>query len=98
MSETKAIRTVAVSNPQGIHARAATLIADLTRRFDAKVVLAKHSERVEATEVLQILSLGAAQGEEVLLEATGHDSEQALDALVRLFADNFGENQEETEQ
>lgn len=91
MCENKAVRTVAVTNEEGIHARAATLIAELVRRFDARVVMVKDRERVESTDVLQVLSLGAGPGCELLLEAIGGDAEEVLDALARLFSDNFNE-------
>jgi phosphocarrier protein HPr len=86
-----ATRTVVVTNESGVHARAATLVAELIRRFDSKVVLIKDCERVEGTDVLQVLSLGAGRGIELSLEATGHDAENVLDALVQLFTDNFSE-------
>jgi len=96
MSETKAMRTVAVTNPQGLHARAATLIAELVHRHDAQVVLIKQNDRVQGTDVLQILSLGAGPGEQLLLEATGNDAEKVLDALALLFAENFNEDEHDT--
>lgn len=86
-----------VTNPEGIHARAATLIAELVRQFDSKVLVIKDCERVDGTDVLQILSLGTGPGEQVSFEATGGDAEDVLEALVQLFADNFGENKEKTE-
>lgn len=92
MAELKVTRTVMVTNHEGLHARAATLVAELVRRYDSQVRLAKDCERVEGTEVLQILSLGVAQGEQLLIEATGHDAEEVLDSLERLFAGNFGED------
>ena len=94
MSKPKATRSVVVTNCEGLHARAATLVAELVRRFDSKVELTKDCERVDGTEVLQLLSLGAAQGERLLLEAIGDDAEEVLDALVELFASNFVENNE----
>lgn len=96
MSEPSASRTVVVTNEEGVHARAATMIAELVRRFQAKVLLTKNSERVEATDVMQILLLGAGQGEQLLIEAVGADAEEVLEALVRLFAENFNENTENT--
>ena len=89
---TKATREVAVTNEEGIHARAATLIAEMVRRFDAKVEMIKDDERVESTDVLQVLSLGAGPGSKLALEAVGGDAEEVLDALVKLFTDNFSEN------
>jgi len=91
MSEIKASRSVTVTNCEGLHARAAASVADLVRRFESRVSLVKDCERAEATEVLQLLSLGAAQGEELWLEATGHDAEEVVEALARLFAGNFAE-------
>ena len=91
MSDSKTTRIVEISNVEGLHARAAIAIAALLRRFDAEVLLSKNSERVKATDVLQILSLGAGPGERLLLEATGREAVVALDALTRLIAQNFNE-------
>ncbi|MEE8450770.1 MAG: HPr family phosphocarrier protein [Thermoguttaceae bacterium] len=88
----RATREVAVTNEEGIHARAATLIAELVRRFDSKVEVIKDDERVESTDVLQVLSLGAAHGSKLSLEAVGGDAEEVLDALAKLISDNFSEN------
>jgi phosphotransferase system HPr (HPr) family protein len=98
MCQPKAIRTVDVTNSAGIHARAATLIAELVRRSSSRVSMIKDCERVDGTDVLQILSLGTRRGEQVSFEATGCDAEEVLDALVQLFADNFGENEEKIEE
>ena len=98
MCQPKITRTVDVTNPAGIHARAATLIAELVRRFDSKVLVIKDCEQVDGTDVLQILSLGTRHGEQVSFEAVGCDAEEALDALVQLFADNFGESEQPIEE
>ncbi len=90
--ETNITRTVVVTNREGIHARAATLIAEVVRQFQSKVVLIKDREQAEGTDVLQILALCTNRGEELLLEATGHDAEAVLDALEQLFAGDFSEN------
>ncbi|HUT12177.1 MAG TPA: HPr family phosphocarrier protein [Thermoguttaceae bacterium] len=92
MSDIKVTRSVTVTNCEGLHARAAASVAGLVRRFESRISLVKNCERAEATEVLQLLSLGAAQGEELRLEATGQDAEEAVEALVRLFAGNFAED------
>ena len=89
MCHFKQSRTVVVVNQEGVHARAATLIAELVRGFEVKVEVIKGHERVEAVDVLQLLSLGAQPGEELLLEADGRDAEAALDKLAQLFASCF---------
>ncbi|MFZ5830667.1 MAG: HPr family phosphocarrier protein [Planctomycetota bacterium] len=89
MSESVSTRNVKVANRQGIHARAATLIAHTVRRFDAKVIIVKDRERVEGTNVLHMLSLGAECGAELQLEATGRQAQEALDALADLIANQL---------
>jgi len=91
MSLVMARRSVVVGNRAGLHARAAILIAKVARQFTAKVELVRDRQRVEATDVLQILSMGAGQGVQLVLESQGPDAEPALDAVAALFFDNFGE-------
>ena len=74
-----------------------TLVAQSAREFDSVVKLAKDCQQVEATEVMQILLLAAGQGDQLLIEATGHDARQAVEALAALFAANFDEDQERQE-
>jgi phosphotransferase system HPr (HPr) family protein len=83
---------VTVANPDGLHIRAASLVAKLTGEGPAKVELVKGSQRVDATNVLQILSLCALEGDQLLLEATGQDADAALDALAELFESKFDED------
>ncbi|MGA2031359.1 MAG: HPr family phosphocarrier protein [Thermoguttaceae bacterium] len=91
MGASVARRTVVVTNRLGIHARPAVLIVTLARQFNAAITLIKDNMRVEATEVLQVLSLGAGQGQQLELEASGADAPQALDAMEQLFIHKFDE-------
>jgi phosphocarrier protein len=92
MPESVLKRIVIVSNQQGLHARPALLIATEARKFDARVVLAKGLHEVDATDVLQIMSLGAAQGEQLSLEGFGNDGQPAVDAIEQLFLRKFDED------
>jgi phosphotransferase system HPr (HPr) family protein len=85
-----ATRTVVVSHPTGLCLRGASSISQLARRFQSRIELIKDAQRINATDTLQIASLGAGYGSQLVLEATGPDAEEALDALVKLFATNFG--------
>ena len=58
-----------------------------------QVELVKGTQRVDATDVLQIISLCALEGEQLLLEATGSDADAALEALAELFENGFDEAQ-----
>jgi phosphotransferase system HPr (HPr) family protein len=78
---------VVVTDPAGVHARAAVDIVKVVRKFRSKVVLSKDRQQAEGTDVLQMLSLGMQFGSQVLLEATGPDAEDVLDAMEPLFAE-----------
>ena len=92
-SPSRATRTVIVGNPEGLHARVATRIAGLIRQYRARVEVIKDCRRVDGTEVLELLSLCALPDDRLLLEATGQDADAALDAVVRLFAGNFNDEE-----
>ncbi len=90
MSENAAARTVVVSHPTGLCLRGASSISQLARGFQSRIEIVKEGERATATNVLQVVSLAVERGSQLVLEATGPDAEEALDALEKLFANNFG--------
>jgi phosphocarrier protein len=93
MSEPQVTRTVTVANRHGLHLRAALLVLNTARRFDAKIsLLTPERQRADATDVLQVMSLGAEPGCSLVLEATGKEAEAAVEALAKLFADRFHED------
>ena len=91
MSETTESRTATVGNPQGLHARPADLFVKEANKFDSKIEVIKDGRRVEAKSILGILTLGAVQGVQLCIEATGHDAQQALDALAKLIESDFAD-------
>ena len=91
MSETKVTRIVVVTDPSGVHARTAVAIAETVRRGKSQVTLIKDRRPVAGTDVLQIMTMVADQGETVTLEAIGPDAEAVLDTLEPLFAGQYGD-------
>jgi phosphotransferase system HPr (HPr) family protein len=89
MSDPVAPRNVLVSHPTGLCLRGASAIARLAQGFEAKIEIVKGEQRVHATDVLQVLSLTAVVGTQLVLEAVGPDAEEALDALAALFEAKF---------
>jgi phosphotransferase system HPr (HPr) family protein len=92
MSDSAVPRIVVMANRAGMHVRVAAMIVTAARRFDAKVLIRKGNHQVEATDIFQVLSLGAAQGEQLSLEAAGQEAPQALDAIEQLFIQKFDED------
>lgn len=84
-------RTVAVRNPLGIHARPAALIAEASAGADVRLRRLPDGPEAAAASLSRLLVLGARQGDEIELSASGDDAEQVLARLAALFHDGFGE-------
>ena len=98
MSDVKVSRIVVVGNPQGIHARPADLIVRLAKQFQANIEFVKDNYRVDGKSILNLMTLAAEQGTQLVIEAEGPDAQAALDALTELFAANFAENDQNKTQ
>jgi phosphotransferase system HPr (HPr) family protein len=90
MVNNTATRTVTVVNPAGLHARPSLAVSQTVRASKSKVEIRTPRQTVDAGDILQMLSLGATRGTELVLSAAGPDAEEVLDALARQFADGFG--------
>ena len=69
--------------------RPAYLFAETAAQFDSKIELVKDEIRIDGKSVLSILTLGATQGTQVQLEATGEDAENAISTLEGLLNSGF---------
>ncbi|MGL4512245.1 MAG: HPr family phosphocarrier protein [Lacipirellulaceae bacterium] len=84
-----ATRHAVVRHAQGLHARPAELIARTARQFESSVAIVCGSQRIDAKSILDILTLGAAEGTRLQVEAHGLDADKAADDLVRLIESDF---------
>jgi len=82
-----------VTNRAGVHARVGTMLAQKAKEFSSSIQLRKGSYRADCRSVLDLLSLGAFQGDVVHLEITGDDATAALDAITALFDAGFFEDE-----
>ncbi|MCH2182034.1 MAG: HPr family phosphocarrier protein [Mariniblastus sp.] len=69
--------------------RPAYLFAETAARFDSQIEVEKDDIRIDGKSVLSILTLGAAQGSEVSIQATGSDAQDAIHALEQLVVSGF---------
>jgi len=87
-------RSVEVVNRLGLHARAAAKLVQLAGRFRCEVVLVtEEGEAIDAKSILGILLLAAGQGTRLGLRCDGADESEALQEILALFADRFGEGE-----
>ncbi|HVT27254.1 MAG TPA: HPr family phosphocarrier protein [Lacipirellulaceae bacterium] len=89
MSNSPISRVVVIQNEQGLHARPAEMFVRLAQQFESKLCVVKEGYRVEARSIMDLLTLGAAKGTELLLEADGPDAQEAVDALAKLVEEGF---------
>ncbi len=76
---------IVITNPQGFHMRPISAFVKLASQFESDVSLVNaKQERFDGKSPLNLLGLGADQGTELLLEVSGPDQKEALDALVKL--------------
>jgi len=83
----------AIVNRLGLHARAAAKLTHLAGGFQSEIWLSRSGRRVNAKSIMGVMMLAAGQGTTVRIEADGADAQAALDALLRLIADKFGEGE-----
>jgi phosphocarrier protein HPr len=91
-------RVIVIRNTQGLHARPAGEFVKLARTFESKIELIRDGRRVEARNIIDLITLGAAQGTELILEANGRDAKEAVEALARLVESGFPELDAEHDQ
>jgi phosphocarrier protein FPr len=77
---------VVIQNPEGLHMRPATAVAQAAKRFNAEATLIRGDLRVNARSAWDILLLSAAQGAEIEIEVRGPEADGALAALVDLLS------------
>jgi phosphocarrier protein HPr len=83
-------RTITVSSDNGLHIGPCSHVARLAQTFRCAVQIRKGEQQlVDAKSVLDLLTLGAEQGTDLVLEACGEDAEEAIEKLAVLFASNF---------
>lgn len=83
----RASARVEIINEQGLHARPAAQLVSAAAKFDAQITIGG----ADAKSLLRIISLGASQGQEIEVAATGTDAAQAVSELSGLISSGFGE-------
>ena len=84
---------VTIINKLGLHARAATRLVNCATAFESEIQIIRGARKVNSKSIMGVLTLAAATGAELLIEADGPDEEAALQAVVELINDRFGEEQ-----
>jgi phosphocarrier protein HPr len=91
---TRVSRNVTIVNDRGLHARASAKFVTLVCRLDdgLLVEVEKDGQSVTGSSIMGLMMLGAAKGSEITVHVQGEGAEKALEKLVGLVVDGFGED------
>ena len=86
-------QTTTVINKLGLHARASAKLTKIAGAFPCQVWVSKGERRVNAKSIMGVMMLAAGIGSKIEIETDGDQEAQAMDALLALLADKFGEGE-----
>ena len=82
-----------IINKLGLHARASAKLTKLAGSFPCEVWLSRGERRVNAKSIMGVMMLAAGLGSTVDIETQGAQEQEAMDALLALINDKFGEGE-----
>lgn len=83
-------KKITVQNEHGMHARVAMQVAEKSKTLSSEITIHKGSEKANSRSVLELLMLGAEQGAELEVVATGEDEENSIREISHIFSDGAG--------
>lgn len=84
-------KQVTIVNKLGLHARAATKLAQLSNQFDAKITISLEGNEADASSIMGVMLLAGGQGKVVTLVADGDDAADAIESISTLINEKFDE-------
>ena len=82
-----------IVNQLGLHACASAKLTKLAGSFPCSVFMSRGGRRINAKSIMGVMMLAAGKGTQVEIETDGPQEQEAMDALLALIADKFGEGQ-----
>ena len=84
---------IEIINKLGLHARASAKLTQIASQYPCEVWLERGGRRVNAKSIMGVMMLAAARGATVIIDTDGPEADAALQALLELVADKFGEGE-----
>ena len=85
--------TTTINNKLGLHARASAKLTKLAGGFPCEVWISRGDRRVNAKSIMGVMMLAAGLGVQIEVETSGDREQEAMDALLALIQDKFGEGE-----
>ena len=87
----KVEKEITIINKYGLHARPAMQVVQLAQKYSSNIEVTKDALKVDAKSIMSVMRLAATKGTTLKISASGDDAQQAVDALMDLIANGFGE-------
>ncbi len=84
---------VEIINKLGLHARASAKLTELASQFPCQIWISRNGQRVNAKSIMGVMMLAAAKGSKIEIETEGERADEALQAIVELIGNRFGEEE-----
>lgn len=85
--------SIKIINKLGLHARASAKLTQIANQFDSDIWVEKNDKKVNAKSIMGVMMLAASQGSNVIITTEGPDEKEALNSIVTLINDFFGEGE-----
>jgi phosphocarrier protein len=84
---------IKIINKLGLHARASAKLTQVANQFESDIWIEKNGKKVNAKSIMGVMMLAASQGSDVTITTQGSDEKEALNSIVDLINDYFGEGE-----
>ena len=84
---------VEIINKLGLHARASAKLTQLAGSYPCEVWMERNGRRINAKSIMGVMMLAAGKGSKVIIDTEGEQEQAALDAIIALINDYFGEGE-----
>jgi len=85
--------SVTVVNKLGLHARAATRLVNCASAFECEVLIGNGDKSVNGKSIMGVLTLAASKGTDLIIETDGTDKKEAIESIIELIKNRFGEDE-----
>lgn len=82
---------IIINNKLGLHARASSKLVELAIQFDSEIFLERSGRYANAKSLMSVMMLAANKGSTILISTDGNDEDEAMQQILELFANKFGE-------
>jgi len=86
-------QVVVIKNEIGLHARPASFLVKEATKFKSEIFMVKNGNEYNCKSIMNVISMGAKKGDEILLKVEGVDEEKAMKAVTYLIEHTLLENE-----